>query len=221
MVCRSQEFQSTLPRGERHIGQFFAILGGKFQSTLPRGERRSAPYAPSGRCTISIHAPARGATQLRSVAPGIHRISIHAPARGATVGRSLKSPYFPISIHAPARGATNAIRLILQLRTNFNPRSREGSDVHAFDRTIVVEYFNPRSREGSDSVRFRNLKAFRFQSTLPRGERPVKSILITGCFVFQSTLPRGERPYSLLDLRCKHLISIHAPARGATRKPLM
>ena len=33
------EFQSTLPRGERQMGNFIPYLISKFQSTLPRGER--------------------------------------------------------------------------------------------------------------------------------------------------------------------------------------
>ena len=33
---------------------------------------------------------------------------------------------------------------------NFNPRSREGSDVFSCSSSQVQRYFNPRSREGSD-----------------------------------------------------------------------
>ena len=37
--------------------------------------------------------------------------------------------------------------------------------------------------------------------------------------VFQSTLPRGERPTIVIDAGHRlMLVSIHAPARGATRK---
>ena len=32
----------------------------------------------------------------------------------------------------------------------FNPRSREGSDSHAVHSTLLIMHFNPRSREGSD-----------------------------------------------------------------------
>ena len=35
----------------------------------------------------------------------------------------------PISIHAPARGATLPLPLLQPTTVNFNPRSREGSDV--------------------------------------------------------------------------------------------
>ena len=37
-------------------------------------------------------------------------------------------------------------------------------------------------------------KALKFQSTLPRGERPLLLMLRVPTLAFQSTLPRGERP---------------------------
>jgi len=55
-----------------------------------------------------------------------------------------------------------------------------------------------------------------FQSTLPRGERPVKSKGWLEPSKFQSTLPRGERPGGGLFNLLEVLVSIHAPARGAT-----
>ena len=122
--------------------------------------------------------------------------------------------------------------------TNFNPRSREGSDVilvisqHCFAISIHAP-----ARGATRLVCCRRL-AEEFQSTLPRGERPAHS----GCIhhdsvTFQSTLPRGERrtcfflplvhqhfnprsregsDWSSNDDGSKTAISIHAPARGAT-----
>ena len=55
-----------------------------------------------------------------------------------------------------------------------------------------------------------------FQSTLPRGERPVYAGLLTLPSPFQSTLPRGERHVSGTGNDQDHIVSIHAPARGAT-----
>ena len=79
---------------------------------------------------------------------------------------------------------------------------------------------------------------FLFQSTLPRGERPLLGNAVSSLNKFQSTLPRGER-LARPKLRCytpnfnprsrvgsdvpavvahhkKTVISIHAPAWGAT-----
>ena len=156
-------------------------------------------------------------------------------------------------------------RLYLQvkriLHQYFNPRSREGSDIHLLRSDSPSSDFNPRSREGSDGVYLglsdrgalfqstlprgerRHLDIYfhcanKFQSALPRGERPRYEFITAGATVFQSALPRGERlhisrpvfpsqyfnPRSregsdlpiLLDLHTLHLISIRAPARGAT-----
>ena len=107
--------------------------------------------------------------------------------------------------------------------------------------TIILALigFNSRSREGSDSrpppaLASRSV----FQFTLPRGERlkSWKSAIVT--WKFQFTLPRGERRSwlarsshrqgfnsrsregsDLLEPRTERviLVSIHAPARGATK----
>ena len=58
------------------------------------------------------------------------------------------------------------------IMTNFNPRSREGSD------------------DGVDKVRQIKKK---FQSALPRGERPQSFFYVPFAQIFQSALPRGER----------------------------
>ena len=62
-------------------------------------------------CTssISIHAPAKGATCAKSSRfSTVICISIHAPAKGATFGFHNQAARSHISIHAPAKGATGA-----------------------------------------------------------------------------------------------------------------
>jgi len=56
--------------------------------------------------SVSIHAPARGATTRMLSKIALVVVSIHAPARGATrmQGYLFFVPF--VSIHAPARGAT-------------------------------------------------------------------------------------------------------------------
>ena len=154
-----------------------------FQSTLPRRERQKLParmvpfrsisiHAPAKGatihqsksthyCIISIHAPAKGATGKGSVSISITlRISIHAPAKGATIAFSLSSKdiaefqstlprrerlcqilfynqSYQISIHAPAKGATNFPLKVSASRSNFNPRSREGSDAEYYSCNFV------------------------------------------------------------------------------------
>ena len=145
---------------------------------------------------ISIHAPARGATQTVTVlAPKVHTfqstlprgerpsllstnlfifvISIHAPARGATPFYMLRPRQHGISIHAPARGATFTARADLL------------------------------SRKG-------------FQSTLPRGERQLEDLRTINPKIISIHAPaRGATTFDA-DRDKINIISIHAPARGAT-----
>ena len=113
------------------------------------------------------------------------------------------------------------MRIMLYSKRDFNPRSREGMDIneiywfpitrisiHApargatffrFSRFKHLEHFNPRSREGSDcDCTFSWTQVYIFQSTLPRGERPILRYLVTRFFD----------------------ISIHAPA-GATKTEMI
>ena len=101
-----------------------------------------------------------------------------------------------ISIHAPARGATICRYFFLPRKADFNPRSREGSDIPDMVSFEPFGNFNPRSREGSDEE----------GHFLDRGERkisihaPARGATRCRDFIplfyaeFQSTLPRGERP---------------------------
>ena len=57
------KFQSTLPRGERLPSHITYSLLQRFQSTLPRGERPLLLRIYYASFKISIHAPARGATE--------------------------------------------------------------------------------------------------------------------------------------------------------------
>ena len=163
-----------------------------FQSTLPRRERHCGSTVNSGTDVISIHAPVKGATQGYVHGADVACISIHAPVKGAT--------------HRRARWAH---------QSDFNPRSREGSDaeenaqsgvqlisIHAPAKGATRSArsptqgradFNPRSREGSDLKISRSPPTLGFQSTLPRRERRRQMIMVTLTVPFQSTLPRRER----------------------------
>ena len=78
----------------------------------------------------------------------------------------------------------------------FNPRTRRGCDPVAIDIVLdPVPGFNPRTRRGCDEVIFN------------------RDILINE---FQSTHPQGVRLGCLLNPIPSSLVSIHAPAGGAT-----
>ncbi len=102
--------------------------------------------------------------------------------------------------------------------TNFNPRTREGCDSKATFDLSTLSYFNPRTREGCDSVGDGKGKyGITFQSTHPRGVRLKSNIRLINTFLFQSTHPRGVRLCWRRKRKIWDYISIHAPARGATK----
>ena len=124
-----------------------------------------------------------------------------------------------ISIHAPAKGATFPVQnntYPLQFQSTLPRRERLNCDGIPF----ICINFNPRSREGSDCVLCLTIYCFRlFQSTLPRRERRGLCNYNNSRSGFQSTLPRRERRWTVKPEFAEKIISIHAPAKGATGLP--
>ena len=100
---------------------------------------------------------------------------------------------------------------------DFNPRSHEGSDM-IYDYGRANKWISIHAPTRGATGRSWNVKNMvtGFQSTLPRGERPVHAAESTASNKFQSTLPRGERHDMVQDAGSVTEISIHAPTRGAT-----
>ena len=147
------------------------------------------------RLSISIHAPARGATPCRGKSRGdtwhfnprpreggdtsdllwytTHDISIHAPARGATCCYKHHRNGQAISIHAPARGATFKLGNGVGDGVISIHAPARGATAAAPFAPWGIGYFNPRPREGGDVIVPPVLPAVKvFQSTPPRGGRP-------------------------------------------------
>ena len=189
-----------------------------FQSTLPHGERPNTSQQPFWIYTVSIHAPAWGATGVAVSVMIASFVSIHAPAWGATdiaVIITLEFGQFQSTLPHGERLAPR--RCSAPPDRRFNPRSRMGSDRqpqavypdrHKFQSTLphgerhglsAVGHrrrcFNPRSRMGSDLPNLSADLVMRpFQSTLPHGERLATQKKPVVDALFQSTLPHGERP---------------------------
>ena len=190
-------------------------------------------------CVISIHAPAKGATLHDSRMVQRSVISIHAPAKGATGGRVRKGVRRGISIHAPAKGATcfdgqadGLLKFqstlprrerpfifcgIVRQRRNFNPRSREGSDWTDGKKYAVTSISIHAPAKGATRRCAPSAScSFGFQSTLPRRERPLNN-QPSSVFVYFNPRSREGSDYQFrLIHRQRFLISIHAPAKGAT-----
>ena len=142
-----------------------------FQSTLPRGERhvQRIPY-----------------TTCRNFNPRSREGSDQSFFQGSGVLLVFQSTL--------PRGERRRFSSSANSLTDFNPRSREGSDRFQRLYSFSDNNFNPRSREGSDDGvdKVRQIKK-KFQSALPRGERPQSFFYVPFAQIFQSALPRGER----------------------------
>ena len=144
-----------------------------FQSTLPRGERPQSALQYHSTALFQSTLP-RGERLPCDVLFSFRvYISIHTPAWGATRKYSWFFIISSISIHTPAWGAT--VEIVQE----------------AFRTCISI-----------------HTPAWGATHTEPTTSDTGK---------FQSTLPRGERPYAVAVFASGDLISIHTPAWGATR----
>ena len=97
-------------------------------------------------------------------------ISIHAPARGAT--RPVIAIFVPFLFQSTLpRGERRKHRDWLSGLQNFNPRSREGSDIAYQYRAQEKQISIHAPARGATSCGSPVLVRYAFQSTLPRGER--------------------------------------------------
>ena len=144
--------------------------------------------------TVSIHAPARGATRLETGVFQDSKVSIHAPARGATL-----------------RVCPSCVSLMFQ---STRPR---GARHEAAARLIRQEFVSIHApARGATFAGDITLQNGEFQSTRPRGARLRSSSRNALLPQFQSTRPRGARRRLIQDIESADFVSIHAPARGAT-----
>ena len=168
-------------------------------------------------------------------------VSIHAPARGATLATVLAVCWGAGFNPRTREGCDQRLpRLPARISAGFNPRTREGCDssgasskelprtfqsTHPRGVRLGSRYgdqsfqssFNPRTREGCDHMdEQQGCLLLKFQSTHPRGVRQSASAWQSRSSQFQSTHPRGVRHASRVPQADCRLVSIHAPARGAT-----
>ena len=125
-----------------------------------------------GQLRVSIHAPAWGATELKSTFPlttgfqstrphgarpgvGVSYVdllfvSIHAPAWGATKGAASSQHIKGVSIHAPAWGATLLGFQVLLVCSLFQSTRPHGARLLFTVLRNLMFSFNPRARMGRD-----------------------------------------------------------------------
>ena len=169
---------------------------------------------------------------------GRSRVSIHAPARGATQLAPVARPQLRCFNPRAREGRDRDNRLVIAGRRGFNPRAREGRDLRRVDaherrrefqstrprgaRPDVSSYsprsscFNPRAREGRDySKKYIGTHGSSFNPRAREGRdnaaRPKKSATAVSIHA----PARGATAQQLFRVLTRD-ISIHAPARGAT-----
>ncbi len=144
-------FQSTPPRGRRHIKVSRNKDDDVFQSTPPRGRRRVNNCFSRSSQNISIHASAREAT-IRTENDFLEHIYFNPRLREGgdflLPRRSSRTSHFNPRLREggdiPYHGA-------IQQPNYFNPRLREGGDIPYHGAIQQPNYFNPRLREGGDA----------------------------------------------------------------------
>jgi len=213
---RRLAFQSTpLHEGRRESNLTPPKDADKFQSTpLHEGRQRDARVKENLH-GVSIHAPARGATEVH-LGPDLHgRVSIHAPARGATPLCLRGTLAQAVSIHAPARGATrSSVSGSTPMRFQSTPL-HEGR-LAASDIQCVFTRFNPRPCTRGDAGLHHRVD-LRVVSIHAPARGATESVLFRS-----STMSFNPRPCTRGDTEATgggyaHKVSIHAPARGATQ----
>ena len=208
--CR---FQSTFPRGERHLCWLVAVKHIHFNPRSLVGN----DYIPVGTYTIV-------------------EISIHVPSWGTTIFTRRQPPCILFQSTFP-RGERRHRYQILRTKNRFQSTFPRGERRTGGSQAVAACNFNPRSLVGTDGLHFHrdwrrfisihvpswgttqclaNTRRMRlFQSTFPRGERRRRWICSTeeGNFNPRSLVGNDRRLRQ--DIRLLG-ISIHVPSWGTT-----
>ena len=102
-----------------------------FQSALPRGERPPTGLVGSNSDSISIRAPARGATLIcnANATVAVFQSALPRGERRYSQGNITNNTVFQSAL---PRGERRHRRSCLLWVRDFNPRSREGSDIDLY-----------------------------------------------------------------------------------------
>ncbi len=122
-----------------------------------------------------------------------------------------------VSIHAPAWGAT-------RITPHHGFHGSVSIHAPAWGATVYSRYynnistsFNPRARVGRDtSASILYLTSASFQSTRPRGARLSRALPVRGCRVVSIHAPAWGATSRVFHIQPLLPVSIHAPAWGAT-----
>ena len=189
-------FQSTLPRRERHHESIAVAWG--YHGFNPRSREGSDCFFIGCLliCGVSIHAPAKGATPLSVYFDAVSFVFQSTLPRRERPSSGIWSRSFLLfQSTLPRRERQDQALIVFNEIVFQSTLPRRERPLAKLARTGASSGFNPRSREGSDGLMRIFSPCLRlFQSTLPRRERRERC--------------RGFLPWG---------VSIHAPAKGATK----
>ena len=171
-ISHIDEFQSTLPQGERPDRSLTLLISSLisihaptrgatftnstaalivlFQSTLPQGERHRSGFRPL-RVLYFNPRSHKGSDLLAQPVPHLKLISIHAPTRGATFLVFFCTSLNTFQSTLP-QGERRQRYYRLTCMVKFQSTLPQGERRLPFYYLITVDDFNPRSHKGSDST---------------------------------------------------------------------
>ncbi len=165
----------------------------EFQSTRPQGARQGRKPAARRRNGFNPRAR-RGRDSSTYLIPNSYTVSIHAPAGGATRAEWAQTVHISGFNPRARRGRDTLPHRPQPQRSRFNPRARRGRDLTPAQVKNWLVSFNPRARRGRDGFSLRpgsrsesfNPRARRGRDTTPHG-------WVWWFPWFQSTRPQGAR----------------------------
>ena len=189
-------FQSTHPHGVRLLPSMVTLAKVLFQSTHPHGVRRLNLFIDRLPMSVSIHAPAWGATVVSPT------------CSFCACGFQSTHPHGVRLIHV----------FTCSTPTSFNPRTRMGCDLNTTIKYLFTIVSIHAPAWGATNLKQQNVFNIMFQSTHPHGVRLNLVVAFEDGKAFQSTHPHGVRPITRLQKDISRYVSIHAPAWGATNR---
>ena len=191
----------------------------EFQSTLPRRERRHTHVSSVSNITISIHAPAKGAT-YRTYNVIHYSQHFNPRSREGSDGRPMRQEVYLVTFQStlPRRERRPPILMTCSaflFQSTLPRRERPSSIVQL----ASGSNFNPRSREGSDAAHIRHLNHQPISIHAPaKGATSSVQPPVFQCTDFNPRSREGSDDIPPPSPAADTWISIHAPAKGATAK---
>ena len=166
------KFQSALPRGERRFNR--TVFHGRRYFNPRSHEGSDASFSTSTAFLCYFNPRSHEGSDGVSFTIKDKTANFNPRSHEGSDSESLKvKTGIMISIRAPTRGATSSEYLFRLSPNYFNPRSHEGSDSGYDLPHLNIEISIRAPTRGATLSRWWLVGVDKFQSALPRGERPL------------------------------------------------